>query len=401
MFADLSPHHFFPPPHPGEIWELNLAWDSGFLGENRYVTIVREPQPESPTILSAMLLSGETQYLSDVDILIPPIISGLDRDLLAETWNVRSFSTDLLHRRVGKRLSRQVYDLLLSIGDRQYQKSDPIPLVRLVRSLELEIASQSHLEFHQREQIWFYSLNPSAILDVANLMEQTIAVEREFIDLARIRTSLSQWFQQIVEPEWQERNNIDRRIPIATRSEIADDDIIHTIEQINSIDDEVRRRQLIKKLGYLGKDRNDAIQTLIQSIVSTQDEETLWVAVDSLRQIDPEHSHGGISRSKSIDLGTTVNFVVNIVSRFDRQQNNNNPERFWIRLQIYPDRGADGYLPANLKLILRDDIGNDLIEVVARSIDRCIQLKLSGTQSEIFSVCLELNGIESTSDFII
>ncbi len=393
MFADNSSHHFLPPPHPGEIWELDLAWDSGFLSKNRYVTIVREPQPEYPTILSAMLLSAETEYLSDVDILIPPAISGLDRDLLAETWNVRSFSTSLLLRRVGKRLSRQIYDLLLSIGDRQDQRSSGF--------LGQEITSSSNLEFHQREKIWFYSLNFSAILDVANLMEQTIAVERDFIDLVRIRTCLSQWFQQIIESEWQELNNVDRRMAIATRSEIADDDIIETIEQINSIDDEVRRRQLIKKLGYLGKGRHDAIQTLIQSIGSTQDEETLWVAVDSLRQIDPEHPHGGISRSKLIDLGTTVNFVVHIVPRFYHQTNHQSPERFGILLQVYPNPGSDGYLPANLKLIVRDEIGNDLTAVVARSIDRCIQLKLSGKQRELFSVCLDLNGIDSISDFII
>ncbi len=400
MFADNSSHHFLPPPHPGEIWELNLAWDSGFLSENRYVIIIREAQPKYPTILSAMLLSAETQYLSDVDILIPPAISGLDRDLLAETWNVHNLSTNLLFRRVGKRLSRQIYDLLLSIGDRQDPKSGQISLVRQVRSLELEIASQSNLEFHQREHIWFYSLNPSAIVNIADLMEQTIAVEREFIDLARIRTSLSTWFQQIIEPEWQERNHVDRRTPIATRSDDADDDLTLTIEQIKSIDDEVRRRQLIKKLAYIATSHHQAIETLIQSIVTTQDEETLWVAVDSLRQIDLEHPHAGIRRSKSIDLGTNLNFVVNIVPRFDRRTNNQSRARFGILLQVYPDRD-NTYLPANLKLIVRDEIGDDLTEVVARSIDRCIQLKLSGTQTEIFSVCLELDGIESISDFII
>jgi Protein of unknown function (DUF1822) len=404
MFADLPPHYLFPPPHPGEIWELNLPCDSAFLSENRYVTIIREPQPQAPKILSGMLLSWEVEYLSDVDILIPLHISGLDRDILAETWNVRSFSIDLLAQRVGNRLSRKLYDLLLSIGDRQWGISTEMPSVRSIRALELEIASRSNLEFHQREKIWFNSLNPSPILDTKSLIliDQTISVEREFIDLAQIRTSLSEWFQQIIEPEWQEPNNLGLRVPIATRS-IADDDIVETIEQINSIDDEVRRRQLIRKLGDVANGCQDAIQTLIKLISNTQDQETLWVAVDSLRQIDPEHPQVGIRRSRSIklDLSVALDFVVSVVPRYCDRTNHPNFQRFAIFLQVHPDRGSDAYLPANLKLVVRDEIGNVLAEVIARSSDRCIQLKLSGTQTEVFSVCLEVDGIKSISDFII
>lgn len=383
----------------GEIWELNLPSDSVDLGENRCVMIVREPQPEYPAILSLMLFSPKTQYVSDIDILITPSISGLDRDMLAETWNVQSFSTGLLSHQVGKRLSRQLYDLLLSIGDRQDRRSTKVPLVRRVGSSGLAMTPRSNLEFHQREKIWFHSLSPVSILDAANLMEKTIAIEREFIDLARIRTSLSQWFQQIIAPEWEELNNVPRRMEIPTRSDITDEDPIDTINQIKSLDDEVHRRQLIKKLGYLAEGCNDAIQTLMQIIDSTQDQETLWVAVDSLAQIAPEHPHGRIRRSISIALGRTVEFVVNIIPRFDRRADNTSPKRFAILFQVYPDLAADVYLPANLKLIVRDESGNDLTAIVARSIDRCIQLKLSGIQTEIFSVCLELDGVESVLNF--
>jgi hypothetical protein len=78
-------------PQPGEIWELSGDLTkivethqlADPLAVRRYISIVREP----------------------------PACSGLDRDILAETWNVGN-----LARRVGKRLCRSIYDLLLSIG---------------------------------------------------------------------------------------------------------------------------------------------------------------------------------------------------------------------------------------------------------------------------------------------
>jgi Protein of unknown function (DUF1822) len=111
-----------------------------------------------------------------------------------------------------------------------------------------------------------------------------------------------------------------------------------------------------------------------------------------LHQLDPVHLNLGVRKSQSIDLGVIVDFVVNIIPKANN--------RFGILLQVYPARSALS-LPSDLKLILQDELGNSLREVVAQAEDYCIQLKLSGVPREIFSVCLELDGVQSIADFVI
>jgi hypothetical protein len=391
----ISPLH---QPQPGEIWQINHDRDA-----TRYVQIVREPQLDRPHICVVMLLSIETAYLSGSDILIPPTISGLDRDLLAETWNVGRISIDCLHSRVGQRLSRQIYDLLLTIGDVECGLSTDIPSVREIRALGLLILPdrlplQDPLldKFHRSERELLYSFSPHPLDRVNELVDRVLEVERDL----RRQTILSDWFQSRSDLQWQAGStfvgeaarNENRDAAIAVRNIGTEREIIETIARINTSENAELRSQSIARLGSIGKYNDLAIATLVQLIDNPSDDETLWMAIESLRRVAPNHNRAGIKRWKSIDLGTRVNFVVNIVPKPG--------DRVGILLQVYPAATTE-YLAANLRLIVEDETGQILREVVAGDTDECIQLKLSGKPREIFSVRLELDDRESIEDFVI
>jgi hypothetical protein len=235
--------------------------------------------------------------------------------------------------------------------------------------------------------------HPEAIREV-NCDDSLVEHLFDKIDLVRDLISLSQWLQHEIEPEWQDVVETSKRVIIETRSSVSNYEISGTIEQLKLSNDDNYRHQLIRKLGFIADGDRSAVQALIELIQTTQNDETLWIAVDSLREAAPSHPSAGISRFKSIDLCQPSNFkfIVNIVPKRD--------DRVAILLQVYPD-SAKLYLPNNLKLILQDEGGNTLREVVSVDTDYCIQLKLSGTYREIFSVCLELDGIISIVDFVV
>ena len=228
----------------------------------------------------------------------------------------------------------------------------------------------------------------------------TTLTQQKFVDVVRHRTSLSQWFQEVVESEWQDRMAATLKQIVPTRSLVSIDEISQTIARLKSIEDEFQRHQLIEKLGSLAQpngtiiptDLQDAIETLVELIQSSQNDETLWIAVDSLRQVAPKHPSAGMRKLKFIDLGEIMNFAIDIIPKGGNQ--------FDILLQLYPDRSA-AHLPINLKLILQDEWGNNLREIVAGNDDYCLQLKLSGGLREIFSISVKLDNMESIEDFVI
>lgn len=183
----LSRQEFNPPmPQPGEIWELSRYLQSPlefskeeqqqlysevarlFLeGKSppRYVTIVNEPEPPPGSkaewqVVVVMLMSPETHFLSDVDLLIPQEISGVGQDLLAETWQVLPMLTCNLHKLVGRRLSREIYDALMNVGDYYLGLVDAAPSPAEIKSLGLVIApiltsEQPEIQaFHRQEAAW-------------------------------------------------------------------------------------------------------------------------------------------------------------------------------------------------------------------------------------------------------
>ena len=183
----LSSQEFNPPtPQPGEIWELSRYLQSPlefskeeqqqlysevarrFLeGKSppRYVTIVNEPDPPPGSkaewqVVVVMLMSPETNFLSDVDLLIPQDISGVGQDLLAETWQVLPMLTCNLQKPVGRRLSREIYDALMNVGDYYLGLVDAAPSPTEIQALGLKIApistsKQPEIQaFHRQEEAW-------------------------------------------------------------------------------------------------------------------------------------------------------------------------------------------------------------------------------------------------------
>ena len=212
--------------------------------------------------------------------------------------------------------------------------------------------------------------------------------------VVRDRVSLSQWLNHKIEPQWRDVLDLSKRVVIATRSSTKNDQITRTIDTLRFSDHGIVRNQLIQRLGSIADGDREAIQTLIELIQTTENDETLWIAVESLRQAAPGHPVAGVRRSKSIDLCHPVNFnfIVSIVPKIKN--------RVGILLQVYPD-ASKRHLPSNLKLILQDESGNSLREVVSVETDCCLQLKLSGKYREIFSVCIELDQVVSIVDFVV
>ncbi|AFZ26599.1 hypothetical protein Cylst_4521 [Cylindrospermum stagnale PCC 7417] len=173
-------------PQPGEIWEVSRVVRSPlefsnkeqqtlypssvqrFLAGNslpRYVMIVKEPESsveeeQQWAIVFVMLLSVKTEFLNNVDLLIPSDVSAVGQDLLAETWHVVPALACNLLQPVGKRLSRKIYDYLLAVGDYYQGLAEELPAVPETYSLglisgSLDAAKDSAIQkFHQQEKAW-------------------------------------------------------------------------------------------------------------------------------------------------------------------------------------------------------------------------------------------------------
>lgn len=245
------------------------------------------------------------------------------------------------------------------------------------------LTASTHSPFSQAQS------ESTVVMNSTDSVAETLLESR-----VRDRISLSQWLNHKLEPQWQDVLNITKRVAIATRNSVTNAEISKMIDTLRFSDDSTHRNKLIQKLGLIADGDRDAVQTLVELIQTTQNDETLWLAVDSLRQAAPAHPTAGIRRAKSIDLSQSVNFnfIVSIVPKIEN--------RVGILLQVYPD-ASERHLPKGLKLILQDEAGNSLREVVSVDTDCCIQLKLSGEYREIFSVCLELDGIVSIVDFVV
>jgi hypothetical protein len=207
----------FRSPRPGEIWKLKQClcipaelsptgqrhlWCSD-KPHSYYVMVVKEPeviegeQTEWP-VLSVMLLSAQTQFLSEVDLLLPGAISGLKFDLLLETWHVQLTLLGNLSHLVGNRLPRHLYDLVLTIGDCHLKLSSELPPASDLRSQGLQLgtatAQDSSIQsFHQQETAFsqhFSLLLPDHQRDAdgialtATLLNESLQWQQELIELA-------------------------------------------------------------------------------------------------------------------------------------------------------------------------------------------------------------------------
>ncbi|MEA5569176.1 DUF1822 family protein [Anabaena sp. UHCC 0399] len=445
-------------PQPGEIWELSpqIRYYGDFQPNNqhklysneaqsflqtktpsRYVMIVTEPDAE---IVSVMVLSGETNFISDVDLLIPADISGLTQDLLAETWHVQPMLINNLLQSVGKRLSRDIYDILLTIGDYFHGLVNQPPETNTIEKLGLNLGINQALKapkislFHEREEAWSdvltipvaaYHTYIKSVNFASQILNEQLQLEQElaefefshniFTDLLSTSwnhtyTILSRWTQSIFDAEWQAVSTLPNLVntyggaqPIATRSFTSPnvpskpDEIAATIQELSSTTDELQRQYAAKRLGEIAVGNSEAIQALVNLLRSTSDDELLWIAVESLRKIDPENPAAGVKRMKLIDLGMeiageAVALAVGFLQKIDGDVS--------VLLQVY-STGNNDYLPPDLKLRLQDNSGNIWREVIARRADICIQLKFSGEIGEKFSVQIGLGNTNFSENFVI
>ncbi len=171
-FVDIFTDSTTPPlqPCPGEIWAV-----CGADGNERYLMIVHEPIAPQLSVCSGMLFSLATEHLNTMNALIPIALTGLEKEVLAETWNVGEVSIEHLVRPVGNRLSRQVYDLLLLIGDGTTVES--------WQQSAQELALVTEADFYHGEQRFLASLSPAVMSWTDNLVTQMIEIERELNNL--------------------------------------------------------------------------------------------------------------------------------------------------------------------------------------------------------------------------
>jgi Protein of unknown function (DUF1822) len=429
-------------PQPGEIWELSqqpcspLVFSKEeqetlysevarqFLNRHagpRYIMIVGNPEPpeEQWQTLSVMVLSRETRFLSTVDLLIPAQISGLAQNLLAQTWHVLPMLTCNLSQPVGERLSRQIYDLLLDVGDHYHELTDRSPNIQAIQQIGLEIGTVAPQNpeiqaFHRQEVAWSdvlsvplaaYRTHRKSIQLTQLIVNEALQLERNFAEPDKLQIDLSQWVNNIFESGWQAIeifwNTQENPWLVATRSSHPDvpsnpQQIALLIDQLTTVQDEHQRQRAAKQLGDIASTRHpEAVQALVNLLRTTQNDETLWSVVASLWRIDPGNSAAGVRRVKLIDWGMQIagEAVALAVALVPRENQNIN-----VLLQVYPT-GSNPYLPPNLTLMLLDRSGKTLREVAARNTDVYIQLKLSGHPGEQFSVKITFGEASITEDF--
>jgi hypothetical protein len=212
-------HYNLHSPQPGEIWQVSrtmhhpsmlapnkqclyaepaLKFLQGF-SRSRYVMIVAGPErsaelQEWQTVL-VMVLSLETEFVSDVDLLVPSDLSQVAHNLLAETWHMQRMLVRNLSGRIGCRLSRRVYELLLATGDFYHGQAATPPKREDLQSAHLqpgERSAQTDLAiqaFHHQESAWSDVLTvPLAVCQAyrngirvaEHLLQDAIARLREF-----------------------------------------------------------------------------------------------------------------------------------------------------------------------------------------------------------------------------
>jgi hypothetical protein len=431
--------HLHPVPQPGEIWKIHrsLQYSMDFTslalfsktaqsyiegeGEDRYVMIVKEPETlvendDSIPEISAMILSLEIQHLSHLDILLPSHISGLDFDLLAETWHVLRMLTSNLTEPIGNRLSRSIYDILLSIGDQDPLKLPHHQEIEAV-GLKINIHQSAQNIFHQQENDWSdVLLVPVAIqqtyIEAMNAVEQITQIEQDIIITKEPQVSLNKWLKHQFEGGWLAVSEVlnpvvfpgglivlggIRSLKTAEKEKLNLEILNQLIQQLAPEYSTQQQKQAAGRLGEIAPDYQPAIESLIQLMNTTTDNEVFWTAVTSLRLIMPDHPASGIRRIKRIDMGTPIArqplaFDISIVPKMQKE--------IAVLLQVYPLNHAP-YLPAQLRLSLLDDAEQVIRTVTAQLADFCIQLKLTGQVGEKFKVQIAGNESNFTENFLL
>ncbi len=209
---------------------------------------------------------------------------------------------------------------------------------------------------------------------------------------------LTQWLENIYAADWQpvEKLLANRPphflfaspIPRTTRNLSLE----KTIEEIQ------KTLQMSGALGH--QNPGDLSQTelgniLVKLLETTNNEETRWQAAEFLWEINPTHPAVGVRRAIDLGMqlsGVPVALMVAILPKPD--------QRIAILLRVYPLQDQ-GFLPAHLKLIGLDELGQSLFEVRARERDDYIQFKFTADPGDQFGVQIVLNDASVIEHFIV
>ncbi len=233
-------------------------------------------------------------------------------------------------------------------------------------------------------------------------------------DFSKRITNLNSWLSNICAADWLPiedllnaeilRRRIVWQLPLYRSEEqnqqqinklSSTEEIIELINQLSVINDKLLQQKAAKRLGIIARGNEQAILALCNLLQTTEDDETLWIFVETLWQISPGNIVAGIRRVKLIDLGMQIaGKSIALAVAIVRKVNN----KFGILLRVYPTND-EPYLATNLKLIVLDDSGQEIYQIIARKSDNYIQLKLNAQKGELFSVRIALGNANITEHF--
>ncbi len=379
-------------PQPGTIWQVRSVDSTAPIV--MIVDVANPLEVDAPRSVRVMWLARDVQFQSDIDVVVPRSVSGDRQDLVALTWQVFSLDQADLVQPTGIRLSRAIYDCLLDIGDRHHglttTQVDPADYGLIASptgshqqaAIQGFHAQQSAIVADLAHRCWQATHAFHALRATTQLLEAAIAQEIDLNPNATLSQtlqahwhSLSHWCETTTEQtigDWQRLlgSMIPPQVAPALRC------------PPDATPDPAQR--------------STAIANLVTQLQTTPDDETLWETVECLWAIDPGNPAAGVRRVKLVDLGMqvageAVALAVAIVPRAMAMA---------VLLQVYPT-GNTAYLPEDLQLIVLDESGQVLRQVTARPADIYIQLKLSGTTGERFSVRVALGESGLTENFVI
>lgn len=163
------------------------------------------------------------------------------------------------------------------------------------------------------------------------------------------------------------------------------EDLLEHLRQIEQI-------QSVKSVVNLGQWFEHLFESGWQSIEAVLDTQPVTLAL-SLRST-PEAK---VARGKLIDLGIQQHdqLVVLVVTLTPQ-----NEQEIDINVEVHP-RDGQTYLPPYLRLMVLDNLGEAVMEAIARSANSNIQLQFSGSPGEYFSIKLALGDVIVSEDFVI
>jgi hypothetical protein len=134
---------------------------------------------------------------------------------------------------------------------------------------------------------------------------------------------------------------------------------------------------------------------LVHLIHHSQEEETRFKAAEVLWEIDPTNPAGGVRRVIDLGLlmeGYSLGLLGAVLPRPDGRRS--------LMFQVYPT-SQSRFLPVGLRLSALDEAGNSFLEVVARTQDDRISLKLVADPGDRFSIQVASNDASITEVFVV